>query len=565
MTSASPAISETTPAARAAPEPTPVFAAAPEPTWPDPPRYWWLKRLSLASLLLLLSLALVRVAWGWESHRRLARELAPVRAAGDPVSAAETNVAPVPDAENGALVYRRAFAAIRSDSPSSSTLSYSDHLPLPPRWHKMEDESIRTNGEMLSAVREARAYSRFDWKVRIGWPGYVMVRRELSRSHHVSNLLHDAALHAHVHGDDVEAIERTRDARHLAAALDAPPASFQAHLLGVYSIEGGALYRLQIITPSLTVAPAGDDDAAGHIPLPIPSNPAVRPAARPAMRSQVRALIAELLDEREPLDGLRRAFAGERAIQFDVAESFATGAWLLRPMFEIDAARVARARAALAAGAAAPDWPAAKSALAHEPLLWRTPQTNLGTTMGTSKPTRPAMNSPIDYTQILSSDVCSTPAADRAISYDLNARADRRLSAAALAVRLYRVDHADQFPPSLEALVPAYLPFVPSDPFVTNGAPIRYVILPGALPDGRDRPLVYSVGSDGRDDTALRGAATVPKTPCFGIMKGPDKWVDLVGWAPPLTPEEQAAEAAAEEAVRFYDNEGRRIPNDAAK
>src|SRR4051794_7080659 len=129
MASASPAISETAAQARPAPALTPSSvassSAAVEPTWPDPPRYWWLKRLALASLLLLLSLAVVRVAWGWEAHRRLARELAPVRAAGGPVSAAETNVAPVPDAENGALVFRRAFASIGAVSPSSSSMSYS--------------------------------------------------------------------------------------------------------------------------------------------------------------------------------------------------------------------------------------------------------------------------------------------------------------------------------------------------------------------------------------------------------------------------------------------------------
>jgi len=93
------------------------------------------------------------------------------------------------------------------------------------------------------------------------------------------------------------------------------------------------------------------------------------------------------------------------------------------------------------------------------------------------------------------------------------------------------------------------LPFLPADPFAANGAPIRYVILPGGLPDGRDRPLVYSVGLDGTDDTLTRGAATVPRVPCISYMKGPDIWVDLVRWTPPLTPEQQAAEDAAEKAA----------------
>jgi len=171
------------------------------------------------------------------------------------------------------------------------------------------------------------------------------------------------------------------------------------------------------------------------------------------------------------------------------------------------------------------------------------------TTPGTLRPTRPATTRPIDYTRVLGTDVAAMPWLGRAIEYDMKARAERRLSAAALAVRLYQADHDGRFPPSIAALVPAYLPFLPADPFAANGAPIRYVILPGGLPDGRDRPLVYSVGLDGTDDTLTRGAATVPRVPCISYMKGPDIWVDLVRWTPPLTPEQQAAEDAAEKAA----------------
>src|SRR5690606_13924804 len=39
----------------------------------------------------------------------------------------------------------------------------------------------------------------------------------------------------------------------------------------------------------------------------------------------------------------------------------------------------------------------------------------------------------------------------------------RRLVAAALAVRLYQADNGGALPPDLEALVPAYLPSVPRD------------------------------------------------------------------------------------------------------
>ena len=64
-------------------------------------------------------------------------------------------------------------------------------------------------------------------------------------------------------------------------------------------------------------------------------------------------------------------------------------------------------------------------------------------------------------------------------------------SIAAIAVARYRLDHNQQLPPSLDALVPQYLKAIPIDPF--TDAPIRYVSRPGEY-------AVYSVGRDGKDD-----------------------------------------------------------------
>src|SRR5688500_14384145 len=84
----------------------------PEPTGPHPPRYWWLKRLTLLALLLALLLSGVWAAWAAEARRRLAAQLAPVVAAGEPINAASMNVPPVPDAENGAELYREAMRVL---------------------------------------------------------------------------------------------------------------------------------------------------------------------------------------------------------------------------------------------------------------------------------------------------------------------------------------------------------------------------------------------------------------------------------------------------------------------
>lgn len=69
--------------------------------------------------------------------------------------------------------------------------------------------------------------------------------------------------------------------------------------------------------------------------------------------------------------------------------------------------------------------------------------------------------------------------------------ARRRAALVALAVERYRLDHQDRIPDTLEALVPDYLPAIPSDPL--DGQPIRFSKLgPGYV--------VYSVGEDREDD-----------------------------------------------------------------
>ncbi|MEM1010959.1 MAG: hypothetical protein AAGI46_01920 [Planctomycetota bacterium] len=68
------------------------------------------------------------------------------------------------------------------------------------------------------------------------------------------------------------------------------------------------------------------------------------------------------------------------------------------------------------------------------------------------------------------------------------AQNDRHRTAVALAIALYRADH-DAVPPTLEALVPEYLPFVPPD-VMTVDATVRY---------DQQRGLVWTVGGDGVD------------------------------------------------------------------
>lgn len=69
--------------------------------------------------------------------------------------------------------------------------------------------------------------------------------------------------------------------------------------------------------------------------------------------------------------------------------------------------------------------------------------------------------------------------------------ATRRIIIATLAVERYRRTHGEQLPPSLDAIVPGYLPAVPVDPF--SGHPIVYR-------SGGGHYLLYSVDNNRTDD-----------------------------------------------------------------
>lgn len=90
----------------------------------------------------------------------------------------------------------------------------------------------------------------------------------------------------------------------------------------------------------------------------------------------------------------------------------------------------------------------------------------------------------------------------------------RRTAVVALAAERARRDHAGQPPPTLDALVPAYLTRVPVDPF--SGQPLRYRIEGGAY-------TIYSVDDDRRDDGgALYGFASgVPLESTPSRLHGP--------------------------------------------
>ncbi len=89
----------------------------------------------------------------------------------------------------------------------------------------------------------------------------------------------------------------------------------------------------------------------------------------------------------------------------------------------------------------------------------------------------------------------------------------------ALALRAYHLEHGS-YPPSLDALAPAYLKQVPADPFALRGA-LRYRST-GA------KYTLYSIGPDGRDDGGKAIEDTRPSRANRKYLTRPDSRGDMV-------------------------------------
>ncbi len=468
---------------------TQIVQPSPEPTHPYPPRYWWLKRLTVLGLIVVVGTACLRVWWGRVAERELERVVAELRGRGEPVWPEDFGPTDLPDEQNAAVLLRAATEALdrNSEPPSATNMSYNHYPPFPRRWHRVADSAMGANEKALELARRARGMPRADWRVTISRPAFQVVLTHLNQSRQLAYLLADAAVHAHVNGDDAEAIERCRDVLALARAVDQQP-FLVSHLVSI-GIAAVGYNRIELIATDLHVNSTG-------------ATTAPRTGATPA---QVRALIDEILARDDPA-ALPRALQSERMATLDTIDWTTAGNPLLRPMYRLDQPRVMRGAEGVLRASTQPTPRAAADALAAHPARRRS-----GLRLATA------------MSELIS------PTLSRVINTEWRIRMETRLAATALAAALYRAEHG-RWPESVEALVPHYLPVVPLDPW-GGGAPIKIALIPNGLPDGSPRPVVYSVGEDGQDDTAA--GATPPQEPQFGYHQTLDQWRDLTRWAPP--------------------------------
>jgi len=476
-----------------------------EPTTPNPPRFRWLKRLLVAGLLSIVSLTAIRIWWGAHARQLLDAELAARRARGERVLPEDFATSTIPDSDNAAVILTNAGKAIDEDAPcpSSSNLSFANYFPYPKSWMLMTEKAVVADQKALTLARHSRQCSGADWQIPMRWDAVSSILPNYGPVRSLANLLGDAAVLSHLNGDDREALERAVDLLHLSSSVDQQPVLI-GHLVAM-GIEAVATYRICLIAPRLTIS-----DAASPAP----------PATAPATRTQVQALTARLLDEDSHRATVAKMFEGERAMQLSMLQDSSARNIVLRPLFQLQTIQIVRAIDQHVTAATQPTWPAVRTA-------WSTTAPS-----GTG-----GMNA---ITQMWNSILM--PSMIRAMQADFRIVLVRRAAAVSLASRLYQIDHKGAFPPSLQALVPKYLPAVPLDPFAADGRPLAYI-----LADGGSRPIVYSVGEDGADNTTPQ--TVFPRTPMYGWeLNAIDQWTDLSRFEPASThpATQESTDSAAE-------------------
>jgi hypothetical protein len=312
---------------------------------PTPPRYRWLKRLSLLYLLLVAATVALRYRWLAVGRRAVDAQIAGYRQAGQPVLGSDFSPPMLPEAQNAAVALRAAADALKYTTEENDFLrDLSVGTPTPVELLNL-GHLVDAHRAALGHVRRARALPSLDWGFDFNQPMIAMLLPDISPQRGVAYFLQSACRVAHARGQDDQALEHCRDLLFHARAMGRQPA-LVAMLVSI-GIDNMATSLLWQILPTLRL-----DD--------------------PATRRAAIALIHDLLDDGGVRDGAVWSIYAERAAQLDIARRMgqqgnnpALGmqetplerflVWWFRPIIEDDTRAMMADTTGLAQAVAAPD------------------------------------------------------------------------------------------------------------------------------------------------------------------------------------------------------------------
>ncbi|MCC7291256.1 MAG: hypothetical protein IT449_04235 [Phycisphaerales bacterium] len=450
----------------------------------------WRRAWGIIALLLVLLVA-VRVWWGAVAQRRLDAVIERYRAAGEPILIAD--FAPtqgVADSRNAALVYQDAFIAVVTPTGVEVRGEYFvDDSRLAFAYPQDSRRWVEANDPVLALLCKADALPECDWGMRFTSPLYLQVLGTLRWVRNFQKTLCALAVAQHVVGDDAASVETLLHVERINEQFIAPRESSIIPYFIAAACESLMCHRISVIAPRLRVTDSGAVEEESPL--------------KPVPRARVQSLIAELLDDEAWNMGWRSSINGERALILDYAGTLPTGAFtgagiiggsgpvaarvvdaLIGPTFRLDAARGLESMTRLREAGLLDTYPAAKRATL--------------TAEGAGNPFDDATTILEQASRVLA--LQGSRSSDLGLMPHFRLRAERRMAATALAIRLYELDHGRR-PAALNDLVPDYLAAVPVDPFAEPARPLAY------LP-GHDPPILYSIYEDGIDDGGAEPTST---------------------------------------------------------
>jgi hypothetical protein len=460
-----------------------------------------LAQTAAALFLALLVTAVCWSVWAYIAHRRLNAQIAAITALHQPFWESDYPSTHIPDDRNAAVLWKAAFDAynINDTCPANSNYNFSGYPPFSAQWHQLEDQSIAANANLFVLVHQAAAVKDVDWGEAAQTQATPSPYFNVSRG--VANVLGDAILHAHLHGNDVLAIQRAQDLIQLARA-DGATKNLMGRLVSL-GIQSLCSERLMCATPDLVI----ERDAADRAPR----------GPTGVSRGAVQSLIRMLLDESTDAQSRTEAIDWVRTSAHGDFQTEKKPRWTLGPLIDLSEARTLIQRGIDRRALAAPSETTAATIFQSNP----TPSLGSGV-KGLGQPKLTPGVSP-RWAGIFEDPAWSLALYAKA---EWRQAADRRCAAIALAIRLYRADHQEAWPATLAELVPAYLPAVPDDPFAPTPSPIGYIIRKRATPEGGDRPMLYF------DLSGNPATMALPPNPNFCMAQPGGQWRDLSRWYP---------------------------------
>ncbi len=439
----------------------------------------WRRAWGAIGLVLLLLVA-VRAWWGHMADRRLQAVIDRYHAAGEPILIAD--FAPtklIADTQNAALVYEDAAIAVVVPTGVEVKGEYFVQDPRLAFAYPQDSRLwVEANDPLLALLRKADALPDCDWGVRFASPMVLLVWPNVAFVRSLDQTICSLAVAEHVTGDDATCMECLAHAQRLAHHLVTPRDSFLIQYFVATACEARLCRSVEAVASKLKVSDSADQASSAQV--------------RPASREQVKKLIHALLDDEAWDRGWTNAMNGERASLLDTARALPSGNLAgviggpgpisaraldlaIGPTVRLDAAAGLESITRLRDAALLDCYPAAARVVA------------------TVSDPPPFMED--DMTLDQAAHMLSRmmmPSLGSTVSRHFRLRAERRMAATALAIRLYELEHGKR-PATLDELVPELLPAVPVDPFAEPGRPLMY------LP-GNDPPILYSVSEDGVDD-----------------------------------------------------------------